>query len=488
MINRVICFLLLILSTNNLFSQEEMKLCNHPDGRSEWLIEYQSNPPITNRSDDIIWVNIQFHLVGDDDGIGHYDEYELRQIFCQLNEAYADANIQFYMEDNFNYINSSASYYYDPPEEAWEVHGDAESEFPDRISVFILKKLGTACGTGSIDGGTFLALVKRCFGVGTKVLPHEIGHIFSMPHTFWPIDSTQHNLPAPEGYEKADGSNCATAGDGFCDTRADYIGYRWDCNEDQESEFTLRDPDNVEFRADGRNFMSYSDDYCSDRFSGEQMEAMRAYVTSQLSHIINENYEQKIIAPINALTGIQPANGAEINTTDVTLQWDAIENVTHYVVELSKQSDFDSLTHKEVVTDNNIDLSNILDDGSTYYWRLGIYNLGYTCFSDYLDFNTFSTGGEVTSAQNINGEEFLFSIIPNPVQSGSKILIQLESELTQEVDISISNITGQISAQTVNMAKGQRDISIDVKDMSKGLYFVTLSSVNFNFTKKLIIN
>jgi len=82
----------------------------------------------------------------------------------------------------------------------------------------------------------------------------------------------------------------------------------------------------------------------------------------------------------------------------------------------------------------------------------------------------------------------LFSIIPNPVQSGSKILIQLESELTQEVDISISNITGQISAQTVNMAKGQRDISIDVKDMSKGLYFVTLSSVNFNFTKKLIIN
>ena len=46
-------------------------------------------------------------------------------------------------------------------------------------------------------------------GINTGVIGHELGHYFGLPHTF------------AVGDELADGSNCATAGDRFCDTPAD---------------------------------------------------------------------------------------------------------------------------------------------------------------------------------------------------------------------------------------------------------------------------
>ena len=42
-----------------------------------------------------------------------------------------------------------------------------------------------------------------------STLPHEVGHFYGLPHTH------------DQGNELVNGSNCATAGDNFCDTPAD---------------------------------------------------------------------------------------------------------------------------------------------------------------------------------------------------------------------------------------------------------------------------
>ncbi len=75
--------------------------------------------------------------------------------------------------------------------------------------------------------------------------------------------------------EKMDFSNCYDSGDRFCDTRPDYLNYRWACAPDSLSVTVQKDPNGVEFRSDATLYMSYSLDVCSNRFTDEQIEAMR---------------------------------------------------------------------------------------------------------------------------------------------------------------------------------------------------------------------
>lgn len=117
-----------------------------------------------------------------------------------------------------------------------------------------------------------------CFGYSnpgngweTSVIIHEMGHYFGLPHT--------HNFP---GSELVDGSNCQTAGDGFCDTPADpningkvdgnceYIGEEKDAN----GHFYLP-PTN--------NYMSYSAPSCLREFSQEQTNAIQLNISERVS-------------------------------------------------------------------------------------------------------------------------------------------------------------------------------------------------------------
>lgn len=81
---------------------------------------------------------------------------------------------------------------------------------PHRINIFYVTEFpdrAWACGVGAADG---YILMKKANCNSTDVLAHEMGHFFSLPHTF-----------EGNGPELADGSNCKTAGDRFCDTPAD---------------------------------------------------------------------------------------------------------------------------------------------------------------------------------------------------------------------------------------------------------------------------
>lgn len=81
-----------------------------------------------------------------------------------------------------------------------------------RINMYFVSFIPDFCGFadgGNTDAfGSGIFIKKDC--AGARVIAHELGHYFSLAHTF------QGN-----GTENVNGSNCATEGDQICDTPAD---------------------------------------------------------------------------------------------------------------------------------------------------------------------------------------------------------------------------------------------------------------------------
>lgn len=481
-----ISILIIPILTNAQYSGE---FCGSHEGRSEWLKAYQQNPVAMGRDGDTLWIPLQFHIAGTDEGEGYFDEQVLRAHFCELNEQYGPSEIQFFMRDDINYVNNNTLYFFNTANGAFDEVDNLEQTYLDRLNIIIVDSLSGNCGI-AILGTTASVLRKGCLGLGTKVLAHEIGHTFSMPHTFGVqgLTEDEYGTPAPEGYEKIDGSNCTTAGDGFCDTSPDYLNYRWDCDDEAMSEFTLRDPDNVEFHVDGLNFMSYSDDYCSNKFSEEQSAAMRTYIGSELSSLIDNDFTQQPVSSSGLLSNANPVDGTEVDFENVTLEWDAIENVTHYTLEVSKQANFSDLIYKEVLTTTEKDISSNLSDEEFYYWRVGIYNLGYTCYSDWLATSTFSTGGVVSSASQIKSTEPFLQMFPNPVVANQNMQLQFISKSNSNINIKITDNIGRlVQIKTVLSIVGNNSVQIETDKLNSGLYWITIESNQAKISTKFII-
>jgi hypothetical protein len=107
---------------------------------------------------------------------------------------------------------------------------------------------------------------------GSAFALHLLGHYFGLPHTFAEINPGTPASPLPPpgvtSHEFADGSNCATHGDGFCDTEAD-------------SGLTgiLKDGHNEFYVLPIDNLMGYHNQRC--RFSNEQYLKMAEVIRTQ---------------------------------------------------------------------------------------------------------------------------------------------------------------------------------------------------------------
>jgi hypothetical protein len=146
-----------------------------------------------------------------------------------------------------------------------------------RINIYFVSILPDVCGvcTGSVGSATNATIfIKKENCVTARVLAHELGHFFSLAHTF-----------EGSGTENVDGSNCATAGDQICDTPADpYVfpepmeQYVQDCRFINEK----TDANGEYYNPDLGNIMSYYEcDTCG--FSWGQLNKMaQAYLNSSI--------------------------------------------------------------------------------------------------------------------------------------------------------------------------------------------------------------
>lgn len=374
----------------------------------------------------ITYVPMHYHIVTDDNGKNGYPISLLHFIHNDLNSDFErnKIDIRFYL-DTVSYIKSSQYFDIVKPEDDQLM---AQYNTLKHFNAYLVNNPNGACGyvtafpimanPPSKRGGIFIQasnLSYDCSNPGNKTLPHEVGHWLNIYHTFtgwegkgsYPPNLTTH--PYSEWENKArtgSGANCATKGDGFCDTDPDYINTRWNC---PYSGTPMQDPTGatISMTQPGKNFMSYSNDACSDTFTPQQRTKML-----QAMDEFDERKDLKLIPvpnlnPIPNFSFYSPKYNssvtARVSSKNFSLRFNSVPNATKYVVCLTKDPSGSAATYKPafnfippIVQPNtplNFSFDTIISDtflnipqtyfglaanNNYYYWQVRAYNKLYS--------------------------------------------------------------------------------------------------------------
>lgn len=481
-------FLFFLSTLPNIFAQRG---CGTPPEKSAWLIEYQQNPAGYPKSNNILYAPLTVHIVGTNSGDGHYRLGDLFEMICQLNEYFEASEIQFFLEGDVNFINNTA--YYDHEGYGPGASMMEQNNVPATINCYIVENPDDNCG---YYNGWGVALKKSCVQSNDPTWAHEIGHYLSLPHPFigWEgVENPDYTVPAPNflGFgnqvEKVDGSNCHTAGDGFCDTPPDYLADRWNCNGSSTSIIEQTDPNGETFRSDGTLFMSYSNNACSNRFSEEQIAAMRANLLDDRSYLLdNQSPGAQIEDPSANL--ISPMNGEQMaNNTNILFEWEAVEGATGYLVHVNPLPTFGgTIFHRYHTRETSFVLPDELIPNRIYFWEIRPYNPIHTCAGSSIT-QTFVTGGGVTNDREIR-EINSFRLAPNPVTNGQEVQLIVQVNQAFESSLTIVDITGRILfSKQQSLSLGDNQMQVPTSNLSAGVYFVGLESASGRRFEKLVI-
>jgi hypothetical protein len=474
----------------SLYTQSTLDPCGTSPGKSAWLSRYQQNPEAyPKNSDSLLFVSLSVHLTADDSGVGYFPTNSVLDALCRLNADFLQANIQFYVPDAQFMYHSNA---------AWDNHASVlegadmmfSSNIPNTLNTYIVTTAAGNCGYNLPYAG--IALAKSCSGPASHTWAHEVGHALSLPHPFlgWEggvshDNSVPHNFstPAPPfvtyNYtyfqdtlildtliidtaivELVERSNCVIAGDGFCDTGADYLASRWSCNSNGLSPQSQTDPDGVSFRSDGTLIMSYANDACQTRFSEEQILAMRAFLLDQRAPWVNQTLTPQPVSGPPAVL-LAPILGSESPFNNTVLSWSAVDNATQYLVQVSRLANF-GVTEEYITTDTLLQLNSLLNN-RTYHWRVKAFNSQSFC-TNWSPKETFLTTLVSADRPLLSGN--MGRITPNPVLAGQQIRISMAR---QDANISLFAASGQMISQ----GKYQQDTGFNIPaSLPAGVYYL----------------
>jgi subtilisin-like proprotein convertase family protein len=90
---------------------------------------------------------------------------------------------------------------------------------------------------------------------------------------------------------------------------------------------------------------------------------------------------------------------------------------------------------------------------------------------------------QFTAVKNI-ATEYGINISPNP--TNDFINIQIKRVLDKNITVAVLNVEGRIVKQS-NIATGQNVLTMDIKDLSIGTYYVVLKNADFEFSSKILV-
>lgn len=451
-------------------------------GPSNWLREFQTNPSAFSHlrgNNDILQLPMTIHIVGQTDGSGYFSRAELQVAICKLNQDYEEHNIRFFIQGPIIYHNNTS----------WYNHATFNigqlmynvTKVVGTMNVYIDNNAAGNCGY-AISGADRMYLKKACIrGTNTTTWSHEMGHALSLPHTFsgWEdttYDSTQPTPSvvfrgnSPVNVERVDGVNCAEAADGFCDTEPDYLSARWNCNSNGLSPNILKDPLNVEFRVDGTMIMSYSNDACASVFSPMQVAAMRANIQTVKANMVYTGS----LPVIGSLTtvNISPTQDQEVLNVNIRLDWEAVENTSAYIVEVSRFADFNLKEFEAVVTTNTVTVPQLTENRNYFYRVMPVNNSDFcTRFSPATRFRA------VIQTSTTEAEGNSFSIYPTILEDTEFMSISGRLFRSMDITFDVIDLQGRtISSTRKNLPAGPLSESLLVGSLPKGMYIMRISS------------
>jgi len=499
--------LALLIST--MIMAQDIIPCATPPVKSDWLKAYQKTPhAYAKAGDTTLYVPVTVHVVGTDAGGGYYSVEDVLSSFCQLNEDFGESNIQFFIEGEFNYINNTA--WYNHTEIAIGYEMMIASNIPNTINCYIV---GTAAGSGgyNLPSANAIALLKSNIEGGSHTWAHEIGHNLSVQHPFlgWEGNPYTYSDPTPtEVYydytsfkpifytdtiiidtalvEYVARTNCYEAGDGFCDTPPDYLASGWLCDNDTLSLQLQKDPDDVNFRSNGHNFMNYAANVCKAHFTPEQIAAMRANLLSEKpDYLYNQNPQNAAVTDTPVL--LEPIDEEQVPLNAVHLSWESVPNATRYYYEVNRVGTFSPplIVIDGIVEGTSVEIEDLELD-RTYHWRIMPFSEGNTCGASLSEGESFVTG-EAVGIQQIEGIEAL-SVYPNLLRAGQSLYIELTTNQPIPMQANLYNLKGQLIQPLFDTdIHGEFSTSIEINGVPAGMYLIGFQSNENVFYEKIII-
>jgi len=473
--NKILFYLLISLPILAL-GQENYCGTQLSEEEKAWLKDWQQNEMQTSiaRRSETIYVPLKIHIVGNDEGVGYLQLNTLLQDICDLNEQFFETGFHFYIYGDINYIDNSDFYQHDWIDGYYMME---ENNVDDLVNMYFVDDPAGNCGYYSPSGNA-MAIANSCASVGNSTIAHELGHFFSLPHTFVGWEGGE---PSISNQEQVDGDNCNTAADGFCDTPPDYAAYRWNCSGPP----TFTDPDGTEFQPDGTFYMSYSNDACTDKFSVEQQGAMQANISGPRNELLD--YPPLEVTDVDSTTLLEPEDNAEdIYSNYAMLKWAAVENAAAYQVSIALNIGFTAIS-KSIYTTDTFALVTTLSAEKNYFWRVKVIGEGNTC-EGYSDYMKFSTGAETFTPTSIelDGKDNNILVFPIPMEQGNTFTIQFPNQGDKMWDLQIFDMTGsQVLYRTVNFSAGQ--VQTQMPNMPNGMYMLRLSSEGLTYTTPIQI-
>jgi hypothetical protein len=415
--------------------------CGTPPGVDPWLRAFMQQPTAaSDRTADTLYAALQVHLLANDNGGGRFAPGRLLDALCRLNTDFAASGIQFFLKNDWNNIDNTAWWQHETIPQGIDLM--LTNNVSDALNTYFVSDPAGNCGYNLPYAG--VAIAHDCGGAQDHTWAHEVGHALSLPHPFlgWDGNSYNFNQPTPTVLtydytyfhdsletqvpapldtalvENLDGSNCAIAADLFCDTKPDYLSYRWDCDDQNNSLVKQRDPNGLEFYSDGTLFMSYAADVCQNRFSLDQTIAMRANLQTEKAAWLHPG------APPPAITTTavpaDPVDGFMVPSNAVELRWAATPGATHYLVQVTRIASFAIKEFEMMVADTSVMLPQLIDN-KLYYWRVKPFSFWSFC-ADLSPAETFLTTAPVTAAAEADADGW--RCYPTVLAAGQSVTLE----------------------------------------------------------------
>lgn len=491
--SRFIISLLILFSSFGLFGQQYCGTITDQSRpiNSEMFSKFLKERNLKSNQNELDSVGVTFHVVVSGANPLEITTETLIGEIEFSNRYYAQAGIKFFNCGSPRFIEGQESY--NP------VQGDnlnRSNYVPNTINVYYVDEVTTNSGDGlcgyaqfpwvANPSNRYIVMSKSpgCLIRGTT-LAHELGHFYGLLHTH---DSFM-------GLEFVNGSNCMTAGDGLCDTPADpNLGNGYVAN-NCTYDGTVVDPLGQPYAPSVANIMSYAPSQCVNRFSPEQAALINFYHSTDNDYILSECnfFPDFAVSTSTQLATRQSGESINISYEFSNLGLQDNYEVPIYIYLSEDENNRGMIIQKDTIQILETDEINIEDLAINFPLNrsTGTYYLTILIDPEFEVLELSESNNLFTTVIEIDNSALADELIyPNPTTNSLRLFLRA-SRLTQDMDIYIYNVHGQIMKQ-INAFKNQDEYftEIDVSELQQGVYFMEVffekqtTSKSFKFIKQ----